>query len=59
MQQTFVEVCIYCNEVNAKGLSIFCKINGEVCPVCGHNEFVIYDYAKDAFANTKLETNKN
>jgi hypothetical protein len=37
MEQSFVALCIYCNEVDEKACSVFCKINGEVCPICGHN----------------------
>lgn len=56
MEQAFIALCINCDEMDTNDLSIFYNLNGKVCPVCGNDEFVLFDYTINDFVKDKSKS---
>ena len=37
----YIELCIYCEQINADDQPVYCRIDESVCPKCGLNEWVL------------------
>ena len=39
--ECYIELCIYCEQIETDDQPVYCRVGESVCPKCGHNEWIL------------------